>query len=149
VGVLRDKKEQIGVALVAVLVVLVLASSAMYFVERRVQPEHFSSIPDAMWWGIVTLTTVGYGDVHPTTTIGKVLGGIISLMGIGLFALPAGILSSGFEQALEERHGEAGQQEDDEGRASGEGRYCPHCGSDLAGRGSEGREEPTTSSGGR
>ena len=72
----------------------------MYFIEHKAQPENFSSIPETMWWGIATLTTVGYGDIYPITAFGKVLGGFIAVLGIGLFALPTGILASGFSEEL-------------------------------------------------
>lgn len=74
----------------------------MYFAERHAQPELFSSIPAALWWGVVTLTTVGYGDVHPVTPFGKLVGAVIAVTGIGLFALPASILASGFMEAVKE-----------------------------------------------
>jgi voltage-gated potassium channel len=68
----------------------------MYYAENEAQPDLFSSIPATMWWSVSTLTTVGYGDIIPITSLGKFLTGVISLLGIGLFALPAGILASGF-----------------------------------------------------
>ena len=70
----------------------------MYIVEKDVQPEKFGSIPQTMWWSIVTLTTVGYGDVYPITTIGKIFGSIIIILGIGTVALPSGILASAFTE---------------------------------------------------
>ena len=124
--VLRDKKEQIVIALLLVVVLLLFSSSVMYFAERDAQPEAFSSIPASMWWGVATLTTVGYGDVHPVTTLGKVFGGVIAMLGIGLFALPAGILSSGFEEALSRK----GKDEEEDEREERE-RYCPCCGREL------------------
>jgi voltage-gated potassium channel len=77
---------------------LIIASSGMYLVEKDVQPEKFGSIPKAMWWSIVTLTTVGYGDVYPITSIGKVFGSITIILGIGTVALPSGILASAFTE---------------------------------------------------
>ncbi|MRS13056.1 MAG: ion transporter [Actinobacteria bacterium] len=115
--VLRRKRSDLVAAVVVLLVMLVLASSVMYYVEREAQPDVFSSIPAAMWWGVVTFTTVGYGDVYPVTPLGKVLGSLIALLGIGLFALPAGILASGFS---EERERVQAAVEDDP--------VCPHCG---------------------
>ena len=100
------------------LVLLLLASSLMYFVENDAQPETFSSIPDAMWWGIITLTTVGYGDVVPVTNLGRVIVGVVAVMGIALFAVPAGILTSSFLEQLEQRR-------------SKETRICPHCGKET------------------
>jgi voltage-gated potassium channel len=115
--VLRAKKEQVIVTLIIVGILLVLLSSAMYFVEKSVQPEDFSSIPQAMWWGVSALTTVGYGDVVPQTGAGKVIAAIVSLLGIGLFAMPAGILASGFTEEYRTRHGQ--------------GKTCPHCGREI------------------
>ena len=100
------------------LVLLLLASSLMYFVENDAQPEKFSSIPDAMWWGIITLTTVGYGDVVPVTNLGRVIVGVVAVMGIALFAVTAGILTSSFLEQLEQRR-------------SKETRICPHCGKET------------------
>src|SRR5574340_51777 len=96
--VFAAKRADLGVALFGVLIVLVLASSLMYYVENSAQPEVFASIPDSMWWGVTTLTTVGYGDMQPVTPIGKLLGGAIQLLGIAVFALPAGILASGYQE---------------------------------------------------
>ena len=77
---------------------LILASSGIYLVEKDAQPEKFGSIPQAMWWSIVTLTTVGYGDVYPVTTLGKIFGSVIIILGIGTVALPSGILASAFSE---------------------------------------------------
>lgn len=98
-------------------VFLVVASVSMYFVEHQAQPEVFSSVPSAMWWAVVTLTTVGYGDIYPITPLGKFLGSIIALIGIGFFALPAGLLAAGF---AEEIHRERDAK-----------KHCPHCGKEL------------------
>jgi voltage-gated potassium channel len=84
-----------------VLIVLVLVSSLMFAVEHDEQPEAFSSIPAAMWWGMMTLTTVGYGDICPHSPLGKLCGMVISLLGVGVFALPAAILGSGFVDELQ------------------------------------------------
>lgn len=75
---------------------IVVASSVMYYAEHDAQPDKFSSIPETMWWAVATLTTVGYGDEYPVTGIGKFLTACISILGIGMFALPAWILASGF-----------------------------------------------------
>lgn len=75
----------------------------MYYIENEAQPENFSSIPETMWWGIATLTTVGYGDIYPITPLGQFMGGVIAIIGIGLFALPTGILASGFSEELANR----------------------------------------------
>jgi voltage-gated potassium channel len=122
--VLKSKREELLVTLFVVLIMLIFAASAMYYAERDDQPDKFSSIPAAMWWGVATLTTVGYGDVFPITPLGKLLGAVIAILGVGLFALPTGILASGFAEELQKtrRH---------------EPLICPHCGLDV-------REKPST-----
>lgn len=100
IEVVSRRKEELLITLTIVLVMLVLASSMMYYIEGEVQPENFSNIPETMWWGVATLTTVGYGDVYPITPIGRVLGAFIALLGIGIFALPAGIIAAGFESEM-------------------------------------------------
>jgi voltage-gated potassium channel len=80
---------------------LLFSSSVMYICENKVQPEKFSSIPAAMWWGMATLTTVGYGDVSPITPIGQLFGIITMVIGIGMFALPAGIIATGFSNEMD------------------------------------------------
>lgn len=102
--VLKEKKEEIIIAVIMASLVLILSSSAMYYVEHEAQPEKFSSIPDSMWWGIETLTTVGYGDVYPITPAGKIISAIVAISSIGLFALPAGILASGFVESIKKQH---------------------------------------------
>jgi len=82
------------------IIMLVLSASLMYLIEHDAQPQAFADIPSAMWWALVTLTTVGYGDVTPVTVLGKVLGGFVTILGLGMYALPAGILASGFMQEL-------------------------------------------------
>jgi len=80
--------------------IMLLAASGMYYFERQAQPEAFGSIPAAMWWAFVTLTTVGYGDVTPITVGGRVFGAMITVVGIGMVALPTSILASGYSQQL-------------------------------------------------
>ncbi len=92
--ILHNKKEALVIALSDVIVVVLFASASMYTLEHEAQPEAFSSIPAAMWWGISTLTTVGYGDIYPITPLGKFLGALISLFGIGLIALPQEFLQA-------------------------------------------------------
>ena len=118
VDVLRLKKEELLLMLFAIMILLVISSSLMYEAENAAQPEAFSSIPAAMWWGIVTLATVGYGDVFPVTPWGKFIGSVVVLLGIGLFALPTGVLASGFAEVLAKRKEERKMQKF----------RCPHCG---------------------
>lgn len=101
--VLRDELPSFAAALFILVVILMLAASGMYVVEHEAQPEAFGSIPSAMWWAVATLTTVGYGDVTPITTLGKVFGSFVTIVGIGMVALPAGILASAFSDHLRER----------------------------------------------
>jgi len=101
--VFKTRKEELIISLTFLLVMLIFASSMMYYIEHEAQPESFSSIPETMWWGVATLTTVGYGDVYPITAMGRFLGAIIAILGVGLFALPAGIIASGFESELSKK----------------------------------------------
>jgi len=95
-AVLRDEMPALISAYFIMFTIIVLASSGIYLLEHKVQPEEFGSIPSAMWWAVTTLTTVGYGDVTPITKAGKVFGGIITLVGVSMVALPTGIIASGF-----------------------------------------------------
>ncbi|WP_333403386.1 ion transporter [Microcoleus sp. MON1_C1] len=102
-AVLFAKKEELIATAFAVFILLIFASSIMYFVEHEAHPKAFGSIPDAMWWGVVTLTTVGYGDIYPITPLGRFLGAILAFLGIGIFALPAGIIAAGFSEEVQRR----------------------------------------------
>ena len=101
--VLRQEARVIGAALFSLFLILVFLASATYLAETEVQPDAFANIPQAMWWAIITVTTVGYGDVVPITPFGKLLGAMLGLIGVGMVALPAGILASGFSAALHRR----------------------------------------------
>ncbi|MBT4934552.1 MAG: ion transporter [Rhodospirillaceae bacterium] len=102
-NVLRDEGRAIGAAMFVLMLMLVLTASLAYLAEHKAQPEAFGSIPAAMWWAVVTMTTVGYGDVVPVTLWGKLMGAAIGILGIGMVALPAGLLSSGFSNELHRR----------------------------------------------
>ncbi|MDH4089768.1 MAG: ion transporter [Cyclobacteriaceae bacterium] len=121
--VISERKEQLVLSFLFILFILVIISFVMFYVERGAQPDKFSSIPATMWWGITTLTTVGYGDMVPVTTIGKFLGGLFAIAGIGLLALPAGILSSGFFELL--------HIDKDKGKDKKSAMICPHCGKEI------------------
>lgn len=97
------QRRALGAALIIIITLLVFASSVIYLLEKDVQPEVFSSIPQSMWWGLATLTTVGYGDVTPISVGGRIFGGFIMILGIGMFALPAGILASAFVTEIRKR----------------------------------------------
>jgi voltage-gated potassium channel len=83
---------------------LYIAALMLYFIEGDSKPEAFGSIVRSMWWAIVTLTTVGYGDVYPETALGRVAAGLVALAGIGIVAMPTGILASAFAEEFRERH---------------------------------------------
>ncbi len=95
-SVLWDQRKSFGAAFFILFIAIIIASSGMYLVEKDVQPDKFGSIPDAMWWAVVTLTTVGYGDVSPVTSVGRIFGSVIIILGIGTVALPSGILAAAF-----------------------------------------------------
>jgi voltage-gated potassium channel len=101
--VLRNEARALTGALMAMTVLLVLAAGIMYLLEREAQPRLFDSIPHTLWWAIVTMASVGYGDMVPMTAAGRIFGGIIMLLGIALFAVPTGILATGFAQEIRRR----------------------------------------------
>jgi len=96
--VIADEYRALLGALLVILVLLLFSATAMYCLEREAQPDKFGSIPDAAWWALATLTTVGYGDVVPVTPWGKLLGGVVMLLGVGMIALPVAIIATGFSQ---------------------------------------------------
>ena len=103
IAVVQLRKRELFIGFMIMLLMLLFSSTILYMIENQAQPEEFASIPHAAWWAVATLTTIGYGDVVPITPLGKVLGGIIALVGVGIFALPSAILASGFFQVLQER----------------------------------------------
>lgn len=101
--VLRDEGPVISAALFVLLMMISVAASITYLAEHEAQPEAFASIPHALWWAVVTMTTIGYGDVVPQTLIGRICASVIGIISVGMVALPAGILASGFNEALHQR----------------------------------------------
>ncbi len=101
--VLQKESSTLFAATVVLFMMLILAATGIYFLENDVQHQAFGSIPKAMWWAIVTLTTLGYGDVVPVTNMGKMFAGLIGLIGVGMLALPAAILATGFAENLNQR----------------------------------------------
>ena len=85
------------------MLMLIFAASGAWLAEHSVQPDAFGSIPEAMWWAVATLTTVGYGDVTPITVAGKLFGALVTVIGIGMAALPAGIIASGLNEQIHRR----------------------------------------------
>lgn len=99
----REESGSLIAAFFIMAVVLILASCGIYLIEHDVQPDKFGSIPAAMWWAMATLTTVGYGDVVPVTPMGRVFGGVITLLSMGMVAIPTGLLASSFSEQLRKR----------------------------------------------
>ena len=95
--VVHEYRALLG-ALLVMMVILLFSSTFIYFLERGAQPDKFGSIPAAAWWALSTLTTIGYGDIVPITPWGKLFGGVVMLLGLGMFALPIAILAAGFSQ---------------------------------------------------
>tara|TARA_B100001121_G_scaffold214464_1_gene188138 strand:- start:2475 stop:3374 length:900 start_codon:yes stop_codon:yes gene_type:complete len=117
-GVLKEEKQSFLAAMFLLTIAMLIASTGIYLFEKDAQPDKFSSIPEAMWWAIATLTTIGYGDVTPVTGMGKFFGAIIAIIGIGVVALPSGILASGFTDQLKRRQA---QYEDELSKALQDG----------------------------
>lgn len=120
--VLARKRGELGSTVVIAGFLLIVAATLLHAAEAEMQPNRFGTLPDSMWWAVVTMTTVGYGDVYPMTGLGKFLGSIVAFMGIGLFALPTGILGAGFLEEAARRN-----------REKNGGKKCPHCGEGIDG----------------
>lgn len=117
-NVFVKRGNELKLSLVLILFLIIIASCLLYFAEHNAQPKVFSSIPASIWWAVVTVTSVGYGDMVPVTLAGKILSGIISLFGLALLALPAGIITAGFFEEMKKMRHEGANT-------------CPHCGGDL------------------
>ncbi|NLP04665.1 ion transporter [Candidatus Fermentibacteria bacterium] len=121
--VFKEKRGEIGVTFFIVLIMILMSSGLMYYVENSAQPDKYGSIPEAILWSIATITSADPAGVYPVTIAGRALGAIVALLGIGLFALPAGILASGFDDVLRRRRLQTAMSEGS--------RICPHCGRPL------------------
>jgi voltage-gated potassium channel len=117
VRVIRNKKEELYITLGIGVVLIIVSSTLVYYAENEAQPDKFSSILSTMWWSVITLATVGYGDVYPVTALGRIFGALTALFGIGLFALPTALIGTGFVEELNKKR---------DGRM-----ICPHCGRDI------------------
>jgi voltage-gated potassium channel len=122
--VFRKKKEDLLVTFVVAFFVMLVSSTIMYYAEHDAQPQSFSNIVASFWWAVATLTTVGYGDIYPITAVGKVISSVIAFIGIGLVALPTGIISAGF---IDEMHLARDKKEHEEKGTI----VCPHCGKKI------------------
>jgi voltage-gated potassium channel len=142
-GVLREEARSVSALLFVLLLTVTISGSLMYMLESEEQPAVFTSIPAAMWWAIETLTTVGYGDMVPITAMGRIIGGIVSIVGIGTLALFSGLITVGFLDQLKayrEQHPKVAvavsrttvtviAQGNGELAVDGMGHLqCPHCG---------------------
>lgn len=117
-NVFKSRANDLKLSLLLIVFLVIIASCLVYFAEHLVQPEVFTSIPATLWWAVITVTSVGYGDMVPVTMWGKIFTGVITLAGLAVFALPAGIITAGF---LEESRK----------AKSTEKNSCPHCGEVL------------------
>lgn len=117
--VLREKREELVVSIFVMFMLLLTASIMMYYVENNLQPDKFRNVFDSFWWAVATLTTVGYGDVYPLSGWGKLISGVIALLGIGMVALPTGIISSGFIEEISKK------------KTNKKACSCPHCGKPI------------------
>lgn len=119
-NVLVRKKDQLIASMSIVIVLMIISSILMYYCEHDAQPDVFRNAFSGFWWAIATLTTVGYGDIYPVTVLGKILSTFLAILGIGLVAVPTGIISAGFSEELQ-----TSQEE------SYSIIYCPHCGKKI------------------
>jgi voltage-gated potassium channel len=124
--VIKSKSRELLGSLFFVALMLVVSSLVIYAVEHDAQPDVFKNAFSGLWWAIATLTTVGYGDIYPVTTVGRMVGAVIALLGIGMVAIPTGIISSGLIEQMKKGH-----SQDVENEKSSDCVFCPHCGKRL------------------
>ena len=155
--VFRSKSQQIVASMFFVFIILILSSLFIYYAEHDAQPDQFKNAFSGLWWAVATLTTVGYGDIYPITPLGRFLGAVIAILGIGMVAVPTSILSAGFLEMLEKQTsddqtketgapsgkkdvssaGNSSAPEDIHSHSVSENdsfeppQYCPHCGKKL------------------
>ena len=104
-----EVKAELAIFFGATLIVLYIAAVGIYYFEHSAQPEHFKSVFHSLWWAVVTLTSVGYGDVYPITVGGRIFTFVILMLGLGIVAVPTGLLSSALSTAI---HSDSTVQED-------------------------------------
>jgi voltage-gated potassium channel len=116
--VLKNKSYQLVSSFIVVFIIIGIASIVMFNVESVAQPGVFKNVFSSFWWAVATITTVGYGDIYPITPVGKLLSSLISFLGIGLVAIPTGIISAGFNELTEKNDAK-------------NYKFCPYCGKKL------------------
>lgn len=124
--VVRDKRRELVGSIFFVAILMLVSSLLVYAVEHDAQPEAFRNAFSGLWWAVATLTTVGYGDIYPITAVGRILGAVIALLGIGMVAIPTSILSSGFLEYMAKKRNTAKSADEDQPP-----RLCPHCGKPI------------------
>ncbi len=117
-GIFKNRFQELMIALVMTTGLIIISACLMFFAEHNANPKIFTSIPNTLYWSVVTLTTIGYGDMVPITPIGKLLTGVIALTGVAMFALPAGIITAGFLEEIRKHR-------------KSETIICPHCGKPI------------------
>lgn len=120
--VFKNKSGELVSSVLIVALLMLISSILMYNAEHEAQPEQFTSIFQAFWWAIATFTTVGYGDIFPVTSIGKLMAAVVSILGIGIVAIPTGIITAGFSEIVSQEK----EAKDDCNKS-----YCPYCGNKL------------------
>lgn len=113
--VIRAKRDELLTTMMLLMLLLLVSASLLYLAENAAQPDKFASIPGSLWWAVATITTVGYGDVYPVTVLGRCFAAVVAILGLGMFALPTGLLGAGFVEELSRRHRTQALR-------------CPHCG---------------------
>lgn len=130
--VFKKKASQLISSMLVVAFLMLISAVLMYDAEHEAQPEVFENAFSGLWWAIVTVTTVGYGDVHPITVIGRVMGSIIAILGIALIAVPTGIITAGFSEQITHKNAEKEAAEKANAKESeDEKKFCPYCGHKL------------------
>ena len=122
-GAIKKRSRELIITLMVVLVLIFFCAFIIYSAEHKAQPDVYSSVPKSIYWAFVTLTTVGYGDMTPITPFGRFFTAIASFLGIGLIAIPAGIISSGMIEVVKEMKKEREEEK----------QKCPHCGKAIDG----------------
>ncbi|MDE6727653.1 MAG: ion transporter [Oscillospiraceae bacterium] len=126
--VFRKKASQLISSMLVVSFLMLISAVLMYDAEHEAQPEVFDNALSGLWWAIVTVTTVGYGDIRPITAFGRVMGGVIALLGIGFVAVPTGIITAGFSEQIAQKKTEKEAAERSNDDKQDDKKFCPYCG---------------------